>query len=102
MMRDSDIGFDDKKAMNCFGMSKMTVINEKEGSQKYYELRFVEFIEMIGRIAEVKYANTSMMEIPLHERIEYIMDDIFPKMLNKERNPVVIIDVEESASDEDY
>lgn len=32
MMRDSDIGFDDKKAMNCFGMSKMTVINEKEGS----------------------------------------------------------------------
>ena len=54
---------------------------------------------MIGRIAELKYANTSMMEIPLQNRIEFVMDDIFPKMLNKERNPVVIIDLEESDSD---
>ena len=57
---------------------------------------------MIGRIAELKYANTAMMDIPLCNRIEYVLDDIFPKMLNKERNPVVIIEIEESDSDQDY
>jgi hypothetical protein len=39
-------------------MSKMTVMNEqKDGKVVYHKLSFVEFIEMVGRVANLKYAN---------------------------------------------
>jgi hypothetical protein len=44
-----------KDCVYCFGMSKMTVTNENEESKTYYRLLFVEFLEMVGRIAHLKY-----------------------------------------------
>ena len=41
----------------CFGMSKMTVVNEaKEGDSRYSSLSFPEFLEMVGRVAHFKYS----------------------------------------------
>jgi hypothetical protein len=48
----------EKDVTFCYGMSKMTVINEqKDGKVVYNKLSFVEFIEMVGRVANLKYAN---------------------------------------------
>ena len=94
--------FDDKKAVYCFGMSKMTVVSEQDHWKRYNELRFVEFLEMIGRIAEMKFAGTAMMDLSLSKRIEYVLDDIFGPILNKRRNNVSLVEVEESESDDDY
>jgi len=41
----------------CFGMSKVTVVNEtKEGEKKYSNLSFPEFLEMVCRVAHFKYS----------------------------------------------
>ena len=44
------------EAYHCYGMSKMTVKNEKEnGALKYNVMKPVEFYEYIGRLASVKF-----------------------------------------------
>ena len=48
----TDVGLTAKEAVYCLGMSKMTVVLENEGeSKKYKTLAFVEFLEMIARVA---------------------------------------------------
>lgn len=47
----SDCGLNEKEAIYCYGMSKMTVTNENDDSSKYSLLQFVEFLEMICRAA---------------------------------------------------
>jgi hypothetical protein len=39
----------------CFGMSKMSVVNELTSAKAYDKMMFVEFLEFIGRIAYTKY-----------------------------------------------
>jgi hypothetical protein len=36
----------------------MTVQNENDDSQQYMRLKFVEFLEMICRVADIKYNKT--------------------------------------------
>jgi hypothetical protein len=45
----------DKEARHCLGMSKMTVVNEISNHNEYNKLRYVEFLEFIGRVAYSKY-----------------------------------------------
>ena len=57
-------------------MSKMTVRDEVANHAEYDKLRFPEFLEFIGRIAYTKYFEDK--ETPFHEKIENILDEIFP------------------------
>ena len=66
------------------------------------DLNFVEMLEMIGRIADLKYKTTSMNDMPLATKIEYVLDLIIPSILDQERKEVNIQQVEESQSDDDY
>jgi hypothetical protein len=53
------IGLSDKQAKMCYSLSKHSVIKETHnGTAEYDKLSFVEFLEMIGRIATVKYIGT--------------------------------------------
>ena len=55
------LGLIDKDAIFCYGMSKMTVALEgEESTLKYKRLAFVELLEMLGRIADMRYRNTEM------------------------------------------
>ena len=36
----------------------------------------VEFLEMVGRIAFIKYQGSELEILPLNEKIEYIIDDL--------------------------
>jgi len=49
--RDTNLGLSQRQAIICYGMSKMTVANENDHGDKYQKMLFVEFLEMIARIA---------------------------------------------------
>ena len=103
MQSDSNLQMMEKDAIYCYGMAKMTVVDEHQHSKKYQYLSFVEFIELVGRIAELKFKSTAMNGIPLFQKIEYTLDDIIPYLLpGKERLIPDIQEVEESDSDDDY
>ncbi len=52
----------------------MTVANENEDSVKYSKMHFVEFLEMICRVADVKYKSSDHSK--LHKKIEVILDEL--------------------------
>ena len=59
MIRLTPLSLTSQDAFLCYGMCKMTTVNEAEESNtKYKRLQFVELLEMIGRIAEVKFKDT--------------------------------------------
>jgi hypothetical protein len=60
MMRDTSLNMIEKDAIFCFGMCKMTVTHESHQTHNYKELKFVELLEMIGRIASHKYRHTDV------------------------------------------
>ena len=102
LMRDSLLKMSEKDATYCYGLSKMTVEKENEHNKKYFELQFVELLEVIGRVAEFKYRGTTLNDAPLAEKIGYVLDLIIPPMLEVEKKEANIELVEESESDDDY
>ena len=54
----SDCGMNYKEITYCYGMSKMTIANENGDSALYKKMSFVEFLEMICRVADIKYNKT--------------------------------------------
>ena len=62
-----------KDIVTCYGMSKMTVANELEfkGVNPYLKMQFVEFLEFIGRVADLKYQHEE--DIPLYQKIEKLL-----------------------------
>ena len=72
----SDLNLTEKEAKFCYGMSKMTVRDEVPNHHEYQKLRFVEFLEFIGRLAHSKYSDEAGLE--LAEKIERVLDLIFP------------------------
>lgn len=65
-----------KECKYCFGMSKMTITNEEFEHEKYTKMVFVEFLEMIGRVAVTEYHGSDIVNETLAKKIEYILDAI--------------------------
>jgi hypothetical protein len=103
MMKDTALGLIEKDAIFCYGMCKMSVILEQESMWQYKHLKFVEFLELIGRIAHQKFKdNPDAGEVmSLARKIEHVLD-IALKMVGVERKDVINNVVEESESDDDY
>ena len=51
----SDCCLSYKEAVFCYGISKMTVANENGELTLYKKMNFVEFLEMICRVADAKF-----------------------------------------------
>eukprot|EP00347_Sterkiella_histriomuscorum_P002614 403367462 len=101
MLRDSALGLIDKEANYCYGMCKMSVILESVDCWQYKQLKFVEFLELIGRISVLKFKNTDNESLPLAKKIEFILD-ILLRMVEVQRKDVNIQVNEESESDDEY
>lgn len=56
-------------------MSKMTLIDEVARKEDYDRLKYVEFLEFLGRVAHTKYVEET--DTPLCVKIERVLDDIF-------------------------
>ena len=95
---DSGLKISEKQCKYCFGMSKMTVVNEEWEAEKYDVLAFVEFLEMIGRVADMTFSDTDIAHEPLARRIEYVLDAILP-LADVERHDPVIEVIDETESD---
>ena len=84
-----------------YAMSKQTVVNEfktTETKGTYYALEFVEFLEILCRVAFSKFKGKQMTS---GEKIESVMDDLFA-LFGIKRNEVIIEEEEISESDPDY
>ena len=90
-----------KDCKYCFGMSKMTIANEEFEHEKYSKMMFVEFLEMIGRVAVLEYQDTDLANEPLDRKIEYILDAILAT-IDLERQEFKEYDRDESENDDDY
>jgi hypothetical protein len=55
----------DKEVKLCFGMSKMTIQDEVKNFAQYEKLKFVEFLELLGRVAHLKFLNSELSSLPL-------------------------------------
>ena len=61
-----DLGLREDQVNYCYGMSKMTVAKENDiGPEKYNKIDFVEMVEFICRLADVKFKDSEMEEIAL-------------------------------------
>jgi len=102
MMKDSRLFMLEKEASYCYGMCKMTVaLESEESSVKYRRLVFVEFLELVGRIADLKCKGTELERLPLAKKIEFVLDDLF-ELVNFQRRDVNIIIDDQSESDDEY
>ena len=57
----------------------MTIINEqeKDSTNKYKKLVYVEFLEFIARIAQKLFKGSEMEELNLNQKIETVFDYMF-------------------------
>lgn len=87
-------------------MSKQTIVRENEAMNKdYFLMHFVEFLEMIARVAEVKFSDSERSLEPLHIKLLYVLDELIPKMLGKEfkrREPNEEENLSSSDSESEY
>ena len=102
MIRHTSLQMLEVPAMQAFGLCKMTVVDEADdGLNRYNKLYFVEFLEMIARIADIKYKGTEVAQQTLTKKIEYVLDEILP-LVGAKRQEVDIGIEEESESDDEY
>ena len=78
-------------------MSKMTVQDEVTNYSQYEKLKFVEFLEFIGRLGYNKYINEKELENDV--KIELIIDEIFSVYKLKRTGKLNVAD-DENTSDE--
>jgi len=103
MMKDTQLALTEKDAIYCFGMCKMSVIIEQENMWQYKQLKFVELLELVGRIGYQKFKDNPELHesLNLAQKIEHVLDVIF-KLVDVQRKEVQYNVVEESESDDDY
>ena len=79
MFDDAEISVTLSQISLVFGMSKQTVVKDNEtlGKMQLVRLTDAEFMEFIGRITAVIFNKTQMAELPLDQKLNYIMDDLF-------------------------
>lgn len=61
----------------------------------------MELLELIGRVAEVKFRGTDMEGLGLAQKIEYVLDYVLTLVETKRREVHVVVD-EQSESDDEY
>ena len=80
----------------------MTVPNENEdGPVHYWHLKFVEFLEFIGRLAWLLYQDTSKHSWTMVQKMEPVLDGLMSYIGTTKEDPTTINQVS-SESDDDY
>ena len=98
MTKNTKIVPDENRVIYCYGMSKMHVINEKISKQPYDEMRYVEFLEFLGRIAKGLFKDE---ECSMAEKLCMLLDRLLPQF-GMQRKEVEDEEEELSESDPDY
>lgn len=88
----------EQSCLFCFGMSKQTVVNERGllTQLAYFSMEFVEFLEMVGRVAQAKFPGDKGLEC----KIEDLLDEILPLFSLTRNQPIT--EIEESYSEDEF
>jgi hypothetical protein len=86
------------EVLYCWGMSKMTVAREDKHYNRYDEMKIVEFMEFLARLATKRFPS---QDLTLVEKIELVLDRILA-VIKWTRNLVPVRTEEESESDDEY
>ena len=89
---------DENKVSYCYGMSKMHLIQETTQKQIYDEMKYIEFVEFLGRCAHAKFTDE---EDHIAEKLKMLLDELFPSF-GMQRIEVEEEEEEMSESDPDY
>ena len=84
----------------CFAMSKMTTVNEST-TLTLMVIEFVEFLEMICRVADIKFRGSNLETEELQTKVGYVLDELMP-LIGARKVEVDCHELEISDSDEDY
>ena len=80
----------------------MTVATENESSDEYNQIRFVEFLEFLGRLAYFKFKETDKHETySMDTKLLHLLNAVLPIINEKAINPADN-NLLESDSDDDY
>lgn len=71
-----DLRVNVKVARKCYFMCKMTCDDEIKKLDQYGQLQFVEFLEMLCRIALEHFEEGPLKELPLLKRLEIVLDNV--------------------------
>ena len=87
----------------AYALCKMTVINEHAASanHSYMRMEYVEFLEFIARCADLYFLGSEMEGLELHEKCEFVLDELLPIVGQRRIKQKIIIE-EFSESDDDY
>ena len=99
MTKQTRIIIDENKVIYCYGMSKMAVIKDTSDRESYEQMKFVEFLEFIGRCAYTKFKEATDMS--MEEKLIMFLDEMFP-YFGCQRKEVEDEEEELSESDPDY
>ena len=99
--KDTDLQLTQKQAKACVGFSRMTVRNETGEYDNFIKIQFVELLEMVGRIAQIKYLHTENEMLPLQDRCFFVLE-IMLLLVGRSVIPVINNEETESESDDDY
>lgn len=99
MTKTTNVLLSENDAKFCYAMSLQTCPDIiKHGSQRYLYIEFIEFLEMIGRVADKFIVDN---EIPLHVKINRVLDE-WLNLINVQREPSVYFLDGDSDSDDNY
>ena len=74
---------------------------EPDGLKLYYKISRVEFLEFLARAADLFFEDSEMEDLPLFEKIEHLLDEVFPLVSATRVKQQITVD-EFSESDDDY
>ena len=77
---DAELDLGIEKIRIAYALSKMTVMvedDDKDG-KRYKKMTFEEFCEFIARCVEMLFKESELEELPLDEKLEYILEDLLP------------------------
>ena len=79
-MHDAKLVIDKDGLRSAFVVCKMIIIEEtaQDAEMQYKKLLYVEFLEFLARIAVLYFEGSEMEELELHEKLEYLLDEILP------------------------
>jgi hypothetical protein len=98
-LKDTNTEITEKDFYFAYGMSKMTISKEALEYKRYSVIQLVELLEMIARVAEARFIETS--GLTLVRKIELTLD-VLLTLINVQRNPVKGQDDYLTCSDDEY
>ena len=88
LTKDASLDLSYTQAKYCLSFCKMPIKDECAEFDKYRVLQPVELMEMIGRAAKIKYADSEFCDEPLHIKIEMVLDLLFPLVKFKRKEVI--------------